>query len=212
MQVRSESKRGSVTIEASIIVPLVILCVVALIYMAIMLYQKAYLQAEADLAAERAAAVWDNSSKNMSTGALGIGSLEDDGLYWELFDPLRQEKLDRLKYGINLKRSALHGEKYITSSIADYVVYKKLVVMIRGEYSFPGGEMLSIFGIGDKLTVRVQSEAVIYDPAEFIRNTDFLIDTGREIEREFPGLRKAGEKLREIMNSISERISKFFNE
>lgn len=207
-----KNNRGSVTLEASIIAPITILCVIALIYMAAILYQKACLQKEADLAVERAAAVWSNSKRDINTGALSISGLEGDELYSRLFDQHKHEKLDRLKSSIDLKRSVLKGDEYITAGVVDYVVYKKLIVTVEGEYKIPGGKLLGIFGIGDKFTVEARSEAVINDPAEFIRNTDLVIDTVREIKREFPQLGEAGDKLREIMNSINGRISDFFND
>lgn len=71
---------GSYTMEATLVLPLVLFCTVAVVLFGLYLYDKAILYRDAAITADRAAFVWDNSHKDPVTGAFPIG--EDDGLYW----------------------------------------------------------------------------------------------------------------------------------
>ncbi|PZE21816.1 TadE/TadG family type IV pilus assembly protein [Paenibacillus xerothermodurans] len=74
--------QGSFTIEASFVLPTILLSTIALLFLAVYVFQTASAYQSAGLAADRAAFVWDNSKKDPITGAFALG--EDDGLYWRL--------------------------------------------------------------------------------------------------------------------------------
>ncbi|WP_262688661.1 hypothetical protein [Paenibacillus baimaensis] len=74
--------RGTFTIEASFVMPLILLSTLSLLFLALFVFQSSSAQQSAGIAADRAAFTWDNSTKNTITGAYNIG--EDDGLYWRL--------------------------------------------------------------------------------------------------------------------------------
>ncbi|MFD0681729.1 MULTISPECIES: hypothetical protein [unclassified Paenibacillus] len=73
---------GSFTIEASFVLPLILLSTISLLFLAMFVFQTSSAYQTAGIAADRAAFVWDNSKKNPITGAFTVG--EDDGLYWRL--------------------------------------------------------------------------------------------------------------------------------
>jgi hypothetical protein len=74
--------RGTFTIEASVVLPLILLSTLSLLFLALFVFQSSSAYQTAGISADRAAFVWDNSTKNPITGAFNIG--EDDGLYWRL--------------------------------------------------------------------------------------------------------------------------------
>ena len=67
---------------------------------------------------------------------------------------------------------------------------------------------MRIFGGSDSVRITAKAAAV-NEPAELIRNADFIIDIEKKLEGKFPGLKKAGEKIRETMNDMKERLERF---
>jgi hypothetical protein len=59
------------------------------------------------------------------------------------------------------------------------------------------------WGIGRRFQLKVQSQAVVDDPVEFIRNSDFIVETASTVPliSEFEG------KWEEIVNKIVEYIN-----
>ncbi|MNQ93917.1 hypothetical protein D3C85_1094060 [compost metagenome] len=76
--------RGSFTLEASLVMPIVLMCTMLLLFLSLYLYQTSILQQTAAVAAERAANTWDNSYRDARTGA--VEADKHDGLYWRLTD------------------------------------------------------------------------------------------------------------------------------
>lgn len=209
------NQRGSIVVEASIVVPFIILSIISVIYIALLLFQHAYMQTLADSAAERGAVIWSNKSKDIIiAGKLGIDDLGREGLYWRLIDPDKQDKESKVTGYIDSKMGGynlLHGiDKKVTVELKDYIVYKKLVVRTESTYRLPLGNLLHMFGFEQYYKVSGESEAIIDDPTEFVRNVDFVLDTERELESRYAGIRDMGEKMRGIIDSIKDKIYKFF--
>lgn len=212
-------ERGSMVVEASFIMPVVIICIFILIYISVLLYQKAHIQSIADKTAKRGAILWSNAAKNMETGRVDSNNLDKAGLYrnFVIFDSYKDKKMDMIKdfadkrignFNI-LDRTASNDSKRIIVELNDYFIYKKLVVTIKETYKIPMGKLLKIFSSGDSYTIEAKSEVIINEPVELIRNSDFLIDIEREVENENPGLKNLGEKSRGIIDNIKNKINSF---
>ncbi|MCX7920463.1 MAG: pilus assembly protein TadE [Clostridia bacterium] len=182
------STKGSMTIEACIIVPTVLFCVLSVIYICLLLYQQVYIQSLADRAAQRGAAIWTSPAKDMYIGRITKKDMEDNDPYWSFVDSDKGMKLQKITDYIKL-----HAESYSvlkstnvtvdTPELTNYIIYKKLRVTVHQSFKIPLGRMLTTFGLSDEFTLEASAEAVVNEPAEFIRNTDFIVDTGREIDR-----------------------------
>lgn len=83
MGLRRDS-RGSFTLEASLVLPVIFFVVLVLLFFCLYMYQHTLLGQAAAAASERAAYVWDNSERNDLTGAFAQG--KHDSLYWRLTD------------------------------------------------------------------------------------------------------------------------------
>jgi len=99
--------------------------------------------------------------------------------------------------------------KTVNVNLDDFIVYKKLTVTINDTYRLPIAKFLHVFGDGGVYSIKVNSEAVVSDPAEFIRDTDFLLDVESELEEKNPGLKNLGEKTREILDTIKNKAAEF---
>jgi hypothetical protein len=216
--------KGSLTIEAAVIVPTVLLCLIALIYICLIMYQQVYLQSVANTAAERGASAWSNPSKDMFIGQIKAEDFKNVSLYWRLAEVLpignaskaKKSKVEEYvryslkKYslfgkGPDNKEVINSGESKLTATcdVDDCIIYKKVLVSVTEEYSIPlGGSLLKAFGFNDKFTLKAEAQAVVNEPAEFIRNTDFVVDTIRELDT------KGGGTLTETWNKINGTFSK----
>ncbi|XID93068.1 TadE family protein [Paenibacillaceae bacterium WGS1546] len=75
---------GSVTLEASMVMPWVLMLTFMMLLFALYLSQGSILYYSSSIMTERAAFAWSNSAKNIRTGAYPPGQY--DGLYWRLTD------------------------------------------------------------------------------------------------------------------------------
>lgn len=224
---------GSITVEASLIVPLIILAIVAVLFICILLYQYSYLQTVSNEVAERGAACWGNISKMGTSNDVFIvesGELNspqellNSQLYWRITKTSEEDKIKSLKEftlyklsknnileseisNLSIKDIEDEGDR-VDIWLKDYIIYKELNVVIKDSYKIPLGDTLKIFGLDNKYNIRVHSKAVIDDPLEFIRNTDFITDALKEYEKTAAIL----ERFKESMDKIKENIEDFFEE
>jgi len=210
---KNNFEKGSFTVEASIVAPIVILSIIAVILIGLILYQRAVLQSTADKAVQAGAASWESLSSDTATGKTTIDELDDNGLYWRLFEADREAKtakLEKFAEELLVKKNILKPESSSVSVvIRDYTVYKRLELTIENFYRVPGSAVMRIFGSDGKLRLKVISFAVVDDPAELIRNTDFILDIEKELENKYPALKNLGDKTRGIFNKIKDGLEKF---
>lgn len=229
---RFANNSGSMTVEASLVFPVIFLAIVTIIYICILLYQQAYLKSLANHAAERGAACWSNISKmeiSSDNYRIETGRLEDSeellntSLYWRITKAYEEEKIKNLKTYIihklkknNILESQISKESTDRDGIndridiwlKDYIVYKELNVKIKDSYRIPLGNILRVFGLDGKYNIEIHSRAVIDDPIEFIRSTDFIVDTLKEYE----GTGELMDKFKEAVDRVKENIEKFFED
>ncbi len=208
-----KKNRGSITVEASIIVPLVILSIAAAIYIGLLLYQRALVQSAAEQAAEAGAMAWINGTVELRTGKPEEDSFEEFELYRRLFDSEKQSRLESIKQYALAAAGRHELVKAVNTSaeavIKDYVVCRKIEVTIRKEYSLPFGRFLKLFGGSDTIEMTVKAVSAIDEPVELIRTTDFIIDIEKKLENQFPELKDIGDKTRNALNEIKGRLEEF---
>lgn len=207
--------RGSATVEASIIVPFIVLSIAASIYIGIVLYQQAQLRSAADMAAEAGAAVWADAKADTGTARRQMSDIGSGGLYWRLADTERDEKLGKItrfaERALEKGRLLKAESSKVSVDIKDYIVYKKLEVAVENTYKLPLGSFLRIFGASGRFSINVKSEAVIDDPVELIRNVDFAVDMEKELENRFPELKNLREKTRDTLSGVKGKIGEFLD-
>lgn len=207
--------KGSITVEASIIIPTVILTVIAVIYMSVLWFHYAFIKSTANTAAERGAVSWNFKERHVGTGKVYKDFFKKRNLYWRFGDRDKEAKLQKIKEYINRELDRYHLltplDVKVGVVIKEYIIYKKLVVTIENSYRVPAAGLLKVFGFSDTYVIRVQSEALIDDPTEFIRNTDFVIDVERELENKCPEFKDVAEKARDVLSKTKEKVNDFIN-
>lgn len=179
------SERGSLTIETAIIFSIVFFMVIALIYTAMLMYQYAYLQSLASKAAQRGAAIYPESCKDMFTGSIYVSDMLVTDPYDSIFNSQKDTKDSKVGNYIKTQVSTYslfeQGQPKITVESMNYIFYQKIRVTVRADYKLPAGNLLKVFGLSSSFPVTASSEAVVDNPAEFIRNTDFISETASGI-------------------------------
>ena len=213
--VERRKTKGSFTVEASIIVPIMILSIAAVIYMGLLLYQRTIIQSAAETAAGDGAAAWSSGVGWIGTGKMSNGSFDNIKLYRRIYDSDKEKRLEIIRN--HAAELAVRGEllnpveTVIQAEVKDYAVCRKLEVSITKSYILPLGSILKIFGGSGKIVINVKAASMLDEPVELIRTTDFILDMEKKLEENNPEIKNLGEKTRGTMNDIKGRLEKFLN-
>lgn len=207
--------KGSITMEASIIVPILVLSISAVVYMGLLLYQRSLVQSAAEMAAEAGAAAWASGVLELSTGKPTSDSFNEIKLYRRLFDGDREARLESIEnYAmlISTRNELLSPtESAVEAVLKDYVVCRKLEVKIDKYYNLPLGKFLKIFGGSGTVAICVKAASSIDEPVELVRTTDFILDMEKKLEKSNPDIKNLGEKTRNAMNEMKGKLEEFIN-
>ncbi|WCF07383.1 pilus assembly protein [Paenibacillus thiaminolyticus] len=192
-----QEEEGSMIVEASLIFPVIFYCTLAILFFAMLIYQTVLSAHAAALAAERAAAFWDNSHKEAVTGAYDKG--RHDGMYWRLLDDRLLDKVFGGGFG---------GENYMVQlpavTAGESLPERKLMRAARlvpeafhGKLSYENGPLdrritaaldkplyQAMFRnmSGRELLNEGQAASAVVEPAEFIRTVEFARYMGAKLK------------------------------
>jgi hypothetical protein len=166
------NKRGSFTVEASIIFSVVFLLIAALVYIFILMYQYTFLQSAANKASNFGGYYY---SENYGTECNGG---ESAYLYWRMLDTKALVKKAQVnKYISNsLEKSIVDLDIHSDNWLSHKFLLKQINIRIETQYPLPMGNMFEKFGMPATLKIRAESNSNIYDNAEFVRNLDVITD------------------------------------
>lgn len=184
-----QNARGSITIEAAVFLPVILLFLVTLVFLSLLIYQKLVVLDAAVYTARQRAATWDNSGKNLETGA--TPGLETDGLYWRLTDfPGSQLVSRKLTAAVRFAEQRL-GKSFlaledlpagqtVTASYHNSMYVRRTVSVSVAQNIVPPAAWLENIMAG-RIASCVLAEVV--EPVEYIRTIDL-------VERQFQGSRQ----------------------
>lgn len=208
MSERWKKEKGVMTIEASIVFFTVLLVVLMLTNIMHILYEQVRINALAQSAAERGAAIYAVESKDMYTGRIGPDYHTDENVYWRLFNSGKKSRIKRVEdytlAGLNRYRAdkAAYSGDAVRVSLQDYYIYKRLEVEIDVVYKAPFGALLRVF-MEYPYPIHAKGTAAVAEPAEMIRTIDF----GYDIIMENETAAKAVNKYREKLNKLTQKIN-----
>ncbi|MBW4083434.1 TadE family protein [Paenibacillus sp. S150] len=179
---------GSFTIEASLLLPIIMGITMLLLFFCLYSYQKSMLLQVASSATERAAYNWNNSHKE-TKGHYAIG--ENDSLYWRVGDDALLSSLFgigapdartaivlpaagnggslpvvKLEHAADMVPANMPGEMKYARSLTGREISAELKRMLNLPVL---DEILS-----DKAVPVVQARSVVAEPVEFIRTVDLM--------------------------------------
>ena len=189
--------RGSVTVEAVFVIPIMIFSIFAIIYLSVLLYQNTVTMAEATRSANRIASYWsyiDGYNPPALTDGTSASELINKDSYTRrspyrfIVETLATLGGLRMQNGRQYAETQVEGipfEAYTDGSGAHTQVEARygflssyIEVSFEKHYINPLGTLLARIGVGEKQDYSAKATALITNPTEFIRNVDILWDVG----------------------------------
>lgn len=218
-QRRWKDETGSFTVEASLVLPVVLMVTALLLFLCLYIYQQSMLVQASAAASERTAYSWDNSHKIAASGSVEQG--RHDALYWRLTDDNVVGTLFGLAGGdstrsITLPQGEAEGGKLpelkmskggtaVPSSMVGEMRYTNQLLIRKVTTSL--NEQVSLTPISrildDGGRIEVNSQSIVVDPVEFIRTVDLMRYYGSKFQGGRNGTDKAaaGEVLQKFGGS-----------
>ncbi|AIQ51081.1 TadE/TadG family type IV pilus assembly protein [Paenibacillus sp. FSL R7-0331] len=186
MDLRSDE--GSFTVEASLLLPIIMMITMLLLFFSLYTYQRTMLLQFSSATAERAAYNWDNSNKGTG-GAFPAGSY--DSLYWRIGEDGLLASLfgtGSVNGGVELTVPAQGAQGSLPKLKLEHSA-EKLPANMTGEmsysYNFSGRristELQRVLRLPvldglmeDKSEPIVKTQAVVTEPVEFIRTVELM--------------------------------------
>lgn len=205
---------GYLTIELTMIFPVIFFSLILILYMGIVLYQEVNAQSLAVEASERGSVVYSFRVADMTTG---IKTLED----FKYRDPYRnvpfmgggdkktytalvnQYVAERLDSKSVLEGTSQNGGNY--TQVEDYLIAKRVKVNIRSAYTTPADSIAEMFGHRGPFEVDTCAVSAVTDPADFVRNVDIVTDVAGQtkvfgkVEEGYNKIKKAIEKVADLL-------------
>ena len=173
MGLKHKEQRGEMVVEASIVVTMVLILIVAMFYLGLMLYQHTLMTAVANQAATAAAQTYSNEEKDLFTGYIDENSVyhsvELDGTRSaEYLANIQQKAKVAALYKLKSLRVLSTGSPDITVSVVSKSgepMKSQVVVDISDSYTLP---FAVFFGNAGVLNFTVQGRADCYDLLEYM--------------------------------------------
>ncbi|PKM44970.1 MAG: hypothetical protein CVV03_07320 [Firmicutes bacterium HGW-Firmicutes-8] len=169
-----QESKGSVTLEATLVFPIIIFIIFSLVFLSMFIYQKLVLLDAAIYTAKQRAATWDNSSKYLEDGFQA--EFDNDGLYWRVFNDFGGSSLvnSKIKNTKNFLVSKLEDGVFNLKSAKVNIRYTNTLVKrtvsvdVIENIIIPLNWLANILGS----TITVGAKAEVAEPVEYIRNID----------------------------------------
>lgn len=197
-------------VEAALIVPIVLIAVIVVLYIMLIIFQTSLMQTTANNIAERAAASYYNNHASITTGRTSKENIGSMGLYrrWGLNPSFDQNNFKIAALKTLQQRSILKGHNSLDIKKSGNVINQRVTVLLSCTYDNPLGAWTTLWGLNNTISLRVRAEATIDDPAEFIRNSDFILETASRV----PIINDFESKWQGIINKIVDYVNKLSKE
>jgi hypothetical protein len=195
--------KGSLTLEASLIMPILLLLTLISVFMLLYFYEKSAIYGMASGTAERISYSWDNSSKELESGAYAAG--QHDGLYWRLTNDnwmnLTSNRLPEQKLG---KAGRFIPESLMSSaSYSNLLIHRQVHVEISSVFH---SKLLTL--LLRKNHVLARSGSGVIEPVEFIRNIRLVQTYWPIVQDKLKNIGKAGSTPTEEDSEIDKEKEK----
>lgn len=194
--------KASLTVEASMILPMVFFTIISVIYMSIYLHDVTIMRAITHEALDRYQLAYSNKI-DMATGeVLSPAARLDRGLYWrfgsdgsmkELVQAYIQEEGDK-------RMLTSDGTIDVQTVLHHYILKQNITIEVRKSFGTPLGPVNKLLGIsGVDTDMVVISRIGVKDPTEVIRNMDYLDDLSDHLSPIKEAKKAYREKIKDII-------------
>lgn len=191
-------KKGSFTVETSIVFSTVFLMILVLVYSIIFMYQYIVLQSVLNEAANRGAFYYVKQFDSQLTWPCV------SNLYWRIYDTSSPDKKGRIEAYIrsSLETSVIKNMNTVKTEISSSLLIKQLKIAVEEKYMFPVGSLLTVFGFSPEITLRAETSSPFEDNAEFLRSLDTVTDIKNCLVNSDNKWIGAGSQVGEVINKL----------
>ncbi len=189
------SFKGSITVEAAFVMPIVVLSIFALIYLAFYLHDKSRVQGVVDLALHKAALTIKHEGE-FSDGKVLYENINARGVFYQFLGDKGKDREKVESYlSEELHKGLFIGEvKNIKVKISTIKI--TIAVEMQTKVNLPGMNYL----LYPLTNTEISGEYFIHNPAETIRLMEVILETGSKIK----GVSQLKEKLEDYLNTDKE--------
>jgi hypothetical protein len=205
--------KGYTTIEASLIVSIMMFVIVSAIYYCVIIYQKALIQTENDLVLSYIADNLQKPGRDFKTGYINEIGLKNEYLYsdfdLEVTNYIVSKAKTYLKQSHDKKSLLGKSVSFSYEAVINEISNMKteLTLTVIKKYRNPVGNLLKIFGLDDLLEYKVTSRKIIINNEKALNDFDYLIELHNEFsesENEYEAY--SDSKIKEIFIDINNEI------
>lgn len=183
-------EKGSITVEAALIMPIIVFTIFSLIYLSFYLHDRCKIQGIIDKALHKAELTVKHDA-DFSTGNVYYEEINHRGIFYILFGSTSLEEDNIKKY--------LQEELDQGLFLAKVTDIKVSVNKFNIGISVWADSMISSKGVNSflkpLLQIEIEEESQIHNPAELIRFSEIILDTGSKIK----GVNALKEKLEKLL-------------
>lgn len=208
---------GYLTIELTLIFPVIFFSLLLILFMGIVMYQEVNLQSLAVRASERGAVTYSSRVSDMTTNIKTLEDFKERDPYRNvpLIDGGKKEEYISL---INTYVDTHMGRKEIGLSsesknpgsyakIEDYLFVKRVNVNIRADYHSPVDAVTEMFGLEGPFSVNTTAVSAMVDSPDFVRNVDIVLDIAKQTKA-FDSVQDGYNKIKEAIEKAAEFLKK----
>ena len=212
MHKKYKRQRGEVVVEATIILPIAILCVILLLYISVFICQKAMLQAALETSVvyfkntltdnfveQRDELSYESKEDGVSAAGNDYTTPEPLNPYEKFFLFYNKVSKDEfVKYFKSVAGNLLYEDCLeLDIHYSNYILFKEVEVTAEQVVTFPID--FSMIGVDSEVNLSATARVAVADHDELIRNIDFAIDALEDT------------KLGEIVKNLSSKVTGLYN-
>ena len=192
LKLKKVTTKGSITVEAAFVMPIVIFTIIALILLSFYLHDTCRVQGIVDKTLNKAGMCVKHEA-DFASGDIFYERMNDRGVFYLLFGSTEKEKEQMEEYLVKELSEGLFLS-HIKAITVD-VEKTKIILAVDMDTNITLPFFTSLFQ-QNKYT-QIKGEYPVHDPAEKIRRTEVILDTGSSIK----GVDKLKEKFEKIFGS-----------
>ncbi|NLC19984.1 MAG: pilus assembly protein [Clostridiales bacterium] len=170
-------EKGSITVEAAFVMPVVVFCIIAMIYLAFYLHDYSRLAGTLDLLMHKAGIAVKHEA-DLASGRVSYEDINDRGVFYVLMGDTKAEEERIEKYLAEELNKGLFICRIEKSDVKVSRLSAKINIRAGTEMKLPvfGGAIAKITNI------ELDKSYPVHKPAETIRICELILDTGSKIK------------------------------
>lgn len=187
--IQFQETTGSITVEASFIMPIIVLTIFALIYLSFYLHDVCKIQGIVDKTLQKAALCVKHET-DFATGAIDYENINDRGVFYLVLGSTKEEEKQINDFLVRELSNVLLLSK--VTAVDTSVGKQSISVQVEVQTKISMVWVKRFFTSFSQ--IEIQGEHAIHDPAETLRRTEVALDTATKI--------KGVDKLKDSLENI----------